>query len=64
MNRRGMLDAVVAGAGVVGAATALVLIGQAIFSKPAGIPSAKLERALKTLDAKTCTAIEAELAKP
>jgi len=52
-----------AAAGVAVLTAALVLIGQAIFSKPAGIPPAKLERALQTLDAKTRTAFEAELAK-
>jgi len=50
-----------AAAGVAVLTAALVLIGQAIFSKPAGIPPAKLERALQTLDAKTRTAFEAEL---
>lgn len=52
-----------AAAGVAVLTAALVLIGQAIFSKPAGIPPAKLERALQTLDAKTRAAFEAELAK-
>ncbi|WP_426165269.1 hypothetical protein [Pseudoduganella sp. R-34] len=52
-----------AAAGVAVLTAALVLIGQAMFSKPAGIPPAKLERALQTLDAKTRTAFEAELAK-
>ncbi|WP_342117907.1 hypothetical protein [Pseudoduganella sp. OTU4001] len=52
-----------AAAGVAVLTAALVLIGQAIFSKPAGIPPAKLERALQTLDAKSRTAFEAELAK-
>lgn len=50
-----------AAAGVAVLTAALVLIGQAIFSKPAGIPPAKLERALQTLDAKTRAAFEAEL---
>ncbi len=53
-----------AAAGVALLTAALVLIGQAIFSKPAGIPPAKLERALQTLDAKSRAAVEAELAKP
>lgn len=52
-----------AAAGVALLTAALVLIGQAIFSKPAGIPTAKLERALQTLDAKTRAAFEAELSK-
>ncbi len=52
-----------AAAGIAVLTAALVLIGQAIFSKPAGIPPAKLERALQTLDAKTRAAFEAELAK-
>jgi len=52
-----------AAAGVAVLTAALVLIGQAIFRKPAGIPPAKLERALQTLDAKTRAAFEAELAK-
>jgi hypothetical protein len=50
-------------AGVAVLTAALVLLGQAIFSKPAGIPPAKLERALQTLDAKSRAAVEAELAK-
>ncbi|MGW8394674.1 hypothetical protein [Pseudoduganella sp. HUAS MS19] len=53
-----------AAAGVAVLTAALVLIGQAIFSKPAGIPPAKLERALQTLDAKARATVEAELAKP
>ncbi|WP_028102016.1 hypothetical protein [Pseudoduganella violaceinigra] len=52
-----------AAAGVAVLTAALVLLGQAIVSKPAGIPPAKLERALQTLDAKTRAAFEAELAK-
>jgi len=52
-----------AAAGVAVLTAALVLIGQAIFSKPAGIPPAKLERALQTLDAKTRAAFQAELSK-
>lgn len=52
-----------AAAGVAILTAVLVLIGQAIFSKPAGIPPAKLERALQTLDAKTRAAFEAELSK-
>jgi hypothetical protein len=52
-----------AAAGVAILTAALVLIGQAIISKPAGIPPAKLERALQTLDAKTRAAFEAELSK-
>lgn len=52
-----------AAAGVAVLTAALVLIGQAIFSKPAGIPAAKLERALQTLDAPTRAKFEAELAK-
>ena len=52
-----------AAAGVAVLTAALVLIGQALFSKPAGIPPAKLERALQTLDAKTRAAFEAELSK-
>jgi hypothetical protein len=52
-----------AAAGIAMLTAALMLIGQAIFSKPAGIPPAKLERALQTLDAKTRAAFEAELAK-
>lgn len=58
------LRLLVAAAGVAVLTAALVLIGQAIFSKPAGIPPARLERALQTLDAKTRAAVEAELAKP
>ncbi|KRC00071.1 hypothetical protein [Duganella sp. Root198D2] len=53
-----------AAAGVAVLTAALVLIGQAILSKPAGIPPAKLERALQTLDAKSRAAFEAEIAKP
>jgi len=52
-----------AAAGVAVLTATLVLIGQAIFSKPAGIPPAKLERALQTLDAKSRAAFEAELSK-
>ncbi|XLZ69401.1 hypothetical protein ABT364_23150 [Massilia sp. SR12] len=52
-----------AAAGVAVLTATLVLIGQAIFSKPPGIPPAKLERALQTLDAPTRTKFEAELAK-
>jgi hypothetical protein len=52
-----------AAAGVAVLTAALVLIGQAVFSKPAAIPPAKLERALQTLDSKTRAAFEAELAK-
>ncbi|WP_426339887.1 hypothetical protein ACN9MZ_27030 [Pseudoduganella sp. S-14] len=52
-----------AAAGVAVLTAALVLIGQAIFSKPAGIPPAKLERAMQTLDAKARAAFEAELSK-
>ena len=52
-----------AAAGVAVLTAALVLIGQAIFSKPAGIPPAKLERALQTLDPKTRAAFETELSK-
>lgn len=52
-----------AAAGVAVLTAALVLIGQAIFSKPAGIPPAKLERALQTLDAKSRAAFEAELTR-
>ncbi len=53
-----------AAAGVAVLTAVLVLLGQALFSKPAGIPPAKLERALQTLDAKSRAAVEAELAKP
>jgi hypothetical protein len=53
-----------AAAGVAVLTALLVLAGQALFSKPAGIPPAKLERALQTLDAKSRAAVEAELAKP
>lgn len=53
-----------AAAGVALLTAALVLIGQAVFSKAAGIPPAKLERALQALDAKSRAAVEAELAKP
>lgn len=52
-----------AAAGVAILTATLILIGQAIFSKPAGIPPAKLERALQTLDAPTRSKLEAELAK-
>jgi hypothetical protein len=52
-----------AAAGVAVLTAALVLIGQAVLSKPAGIPPAKLERALRTLDAQTRAAFEAELSK-
>ncbi|WP_374584596.1 hypothetical protein [Pseudoduganella sp.] len=52
-----------AAAGVAVLTAALVLIGQAIFSKPTGIPPAKLERALQTLDAPTRAKFEAELVK-
>ena len=52
-----------AAAGVAVLTAVLVLLGQAIFSKPAGVPPAKLERALQTLDAKSRAAVEAELAK-
>ncbi len=52
-----------AAAGVAVLTAALVLVGQAIFSKPAGIPPAKLERALQTLDPKTRAAFEAELTR-
>lgn len=52
-----------AAAGVAILTAALVLIGQAIFRQPAGIPPAKLERALQTLDAPTRAKFEAALAK-
>lgn len=52
-----------AAAGVAVLTAVLVLLGQALFSKPAGIPPAKLERALQTLDPKTRATFEAELAK-